>query len=218
MLVERGLVDPSTAPRVGMLLGSRRVVTGWVDSPEADLLRLGSAIINTIDSSEAFPDVEEGKLKKIMQLQVAFVYQVLHELGIEPDEEERKAIETIPTESFEAFMAYCRGLQYRKRGEYEEATQQFEQAVELDNQFSEATEQAEETAELAEQEEFESFVSTETMDGIPELESTLSNVIDNTTTVPSPTEEESSPPSSTAEQPPVVPRGTLHVEGKFDNK
>ena len=107
--VKEGKVDASMAPRTGLLLGSRRVVTGWVSNPEAEKVRMGSSIHNTVDHSEATPDIEEGKLRRIIKLQVAFVYQILEELGVVPTPAEQKAIEAVPTESYDAFMAFCRG-------------------------------------------------------------------------------------------------------------
>ena len=47
----------------------------------------------------------------------------------------------VPTESFLAFLAYSKGLDYRSQGKYQEAANQFDQAVTLDGSFSAARQQ-----------------------------------------------------------------------------
>ncbi len=138
-----GMVDVSTAPRVGRLLGSRRVVTGKITpyGENNEDIRLDGVLINTVDSSVNKATEQEGQLQKFFEIQKAFVFGVLKSLNIELTQAERDAIEAVPTESFLAFLAYSRGLDYESRGLYEQARAQFNNAVAQDAGFQAAQSQ-----------------------------------------------------------------------------
>lgn len=130
--------DPSTAPRMGRLLGSNRIVTGTVLGIGDDAIQLDGAVVSTRDSAAATTGTTEGPLQKFFEVQKDFVFKVVDQMGLKLTAEERDAIEEIPTESYLAFLAYCRGLDYKSRGMFTEAQQQFHQAIREDNGFSQA--------------------------------------------------------------------------------
>ncbi len=130
--------DPATAPRMGRLLGSNRLVTGSVLGVGDDEIKLDGAVVSTRDSTARMTEAAEGELEKIFTLQKEFVFDIVDRLDIELSPEERDAIQTIPTESYLAFLAYCRGLDYKSRGMFEAAQTQFRQAVQLDLNFQQA--------------------------------------------------------------------------------
>ncbi len=145
-----GVVDPATAPRLGLLMGSRKLITGTVLSIGEDGLKLDAAVVSTIDSTTLRPEGVEGELTKFFHVQKQLVFNILQELGIKLSAEERDAIEEIPTESFLAFMAYSRGLEYLSRGPqwYGAAEREFKNAVEHDGNFQPAREQANTVTQL----------------------------------------------------------------------
>lgn len=206
-----GVVDPATAPRVGKLLGSRKVITGWVESPEPDQIRVGGVIVNTVDNTEALPESEQEQLQRLFKLQKAFVYRVLQELGVEPTDAERLAIDRIPTDSLNAFLEYCRGLNSMRLGSYAEAEGHFENAQSIDENFSEAGEQASEAGGLSDDVNFESYIQTFTAPGAPGLDPSLRNIVINTGAIPGGGGESSSP-----NQPPVIPTGSVLIRGNPD--
>ena len=130
--------DRSHSPRVGRLLGSRRVVTGTVLSAGEDGLRLDGAIVNTVDSTTGLTGPTEGRMESFFKIQKDFVFKVLDSLGIELTKDERDAIEEVPTESFLAFMAYSRGLDYQSRGMPDAARREFRSAGGHDKNFAQA--------------------------------------------------------------------------------
>lgn len=137
-LAETGVSDPKIAPRVGRILGSRNVVTGNLVGIGKEELRLGGAVVNIAESSAVMTDPSEGKLKGIFKLQKEFVFKIIDNLKIDLTQEERDAIQKVPTESYLAFMAYCRGLGYARRGMYKQAAQEFQSAVKMDRGFQQA--------------------------------------------------------------------------------
>ncbi|MFQ5454184.1 MAG: tetratricopeptide repeat protein [Candidatus Zixiibacteriota bacterium] len=134
--------DQSVAPRIGKLLGTKRLVTGSLYSISEDKLNLNGMIVDIIDTSINQTESQENQIKKFFEIQKNFVFQILDEIGVQPTQEERNAIKEIPTESFLAFLEYCKGLEYQSQGMYQEAAQQFEKAVSIDQNFSEASQQA----------------------------------------------------------------------------
>ncbi|UCD17492.1 MAG: tetratricopeptide repeat protein [Candidatus Zixiibacteriota bacterium] len=135
-------VDRSTAPRIGRMLGSRRIVTGSLLSVGANAIRLDGAVVNTADSRAQVTEPTEGDMRQFFRVQKEFVFKVIDEMGIELTAAERDSILQIPTESYLAFMAYCRGLDFRSRGMPQAAAREFQQAASEDRNFGEAGRQA----------------------------------------------------------------------------
>jgi tetratricopeptide (TPR) repeat protein len=135
-------VAPATAPRMGKLLGSRQIVGGAVMDLGGSGLRLDGVIVNTDDSSSAMTNPAEGDLDEIFRIQKEFVFTVIEDLGITLTKEERDAISEVPTESYLAFLAYSRGLDFQQRGFYRDAQASFQQAVQQDQGFGEAASEA----------------------------------------------------------------------------
>ncbi len=137
-----GMVDPSTAPRVGKLLGSRHLVTATVLDMGDDAIRLDGVVVNTADSSTNKPETSEGQLQKIFAIEKAFVFKVIDNLGIQLTAAERDSIEQVPTESFLAFLAYSRGLEAQAQGNLSGAATQYDQAAQIDPSFGAAAAKA----------------------------------------------------------------------------
>lgn len=133
--------DPKFSPRMGRLVGSRNIVTGALYGLGEETIRLDGAVVNTQDSSTVAMPPTEGDMAQFFKLQKDFVFRVIDKLGIELTAEERDAIEEVPTESYLAFMAYSRGLDFKSKGMYQEAAGQFNDAARMDNGFMVAKQQ-----------------------------------------------------------------------------
>ncbi len=145
-LSKSGYVDPAVAPRVGRLIGSTRLVTGSLVGLGDKTLRLDGAVVNVRDSSTKVTSPSEGSLEKFFDLQKRFVFQVIDNLGLSLTVEERDEIQKIPTESYLAFMAYCRGLDYSGKGMHQEAQREFGSALKIDAGFNDAGRKQEESS------------------------------------------------------------------------
>jgi len=145
-LAESGLVQEGSGPRVGRLVGSRHLVTGSLLDVGENAVRLDGVIVNTTDSTTKPTEAAEGNVQQFFQLQKAFVFQVIEDLGVELTAEERDAISKVPTESYLAFMAYCNGLQYERDGLLFQAKQSFSLAVQEDPGFAQAGARAQTTS------------------------------------------------------------------------
>jgi len=130
--------DPTYAPRMGRLLGSRRIIAGTVLGGGEDRLRLDGTIVNTVDEASERIEPSEGELTSFFRIQKDFVFKIIDSLGIDLTLEERDAIREVPTESFLAFMAFSRGLKYQSMGMNDEARNEFQAALTADRSFHQA--------------------------------------------------------------------------------
>lgn len=217
-----GYVDPSTAPRIGRLMKSRRIVTASVLALGDDGLKLDGTVVNTTDSGATVPEGVEGKLEKIFALQKQFVFNIIDSLGIQLTADERDAIEKVPTESYLAFLAYCKGLDYRRRGMEGAARAEFSKAAKTDPGFKAADQALNADAALgAGGQTYEQ--SLQAMEGLADqqsgltqgtgdLGSVLTNVIANGGALPSSDGEGSGLTPAQANVTPVVIKGDLDAE------
>lgn len=187
--------DPATAPRMGRLLGSRNIITGTLLGVGDKGIRLDGAVVNTTDGSARVTPAVEGDMAEFFNVQKQFVFNVIDDMGITLSPEERDAIQKVPTESYLAFMAYCRGLNYRSRGLDGQARQEFQEAASLDKSFTAAKEQFQ-TLSLAPSltggvgqavEQFESVVTSEAVQEqlTTELGQRLTDIVLNSGFIPS---------------------------------
>lgn len=146
------LVEQSTAPRVGKLIGARKLVNGGFTDLAEENVRIDASLAETATTEISQVDEVTGKLDAIFKLEKNLAFRIIDDLGITLSQEEREAIEKIPTESLLAFMAYSKGLDYEDRGMFDEAKAEYQKAVELDPNFElakEAVQQVEIAASAA---------------------------------------------------------------------
>ena len=144
-LAQTGLVDESTAPRLGKLLGVSTLVSGtFVDAPNHQV-RLDAGLIDTHTKSTIGTDEVRGNLTEIFKAEKRLVLDMIDRLQIELTMEEMDAIQQIPTENIFAFMAYSQGLDAEDKGLFDQANSLFSKAVQLDPGFAQAQQQLNQT-------------------------------------------------------------------------
>ncbi len=218
-LGQSGAVDRTTAPRVGRLLGSRRIISGWLSSPAIERLSAKGVIMNTLDSSdESLTDAQEDEVGRFFRLQKVFVYETLVALGIEATESERRAIDRIPTDSLSALMAFSRGLQNLRNGDYQEAESEFSAARDVDESFTEAGEMQTTASNSSIDVQFDNFVFTQTFPTGSDLNDRWRNVIRSSGVVPVDDNGSSGGNRDTeaTTSPPQIPTGSAAVRGNPD--
>ncbi len=140
--------DPRTAPRLGRLLQSGRVVGGSFDVMGD---RLQTDVVLWAWKAEPDPTLSEhsADLAALFRLEKEIVFGVIDELGITLSPADRERIERIPTRDIQAFLAYSRGLREEDAGRFGAAAEQFGQAARLDPGFGAAAERAGEAQALS---------------------------------------------------------------------
>lgn len=137
-LGQSGLADEQTAPRVGQLLGAKKVVQGSFLDLAGGRLRLDANLSDVAARTSKSVDETSGELARFFRLEKSMVFKVIDELGVKLTPAEEDAILTIPTENLLAFLAYSRGLEARDRGDFSSAQKEFQQAIDIDPEFNNA--------------------------------------------------------------------------------
>jgi tetratricopeptide (TPR) repeat protein len=134
-------VDPATAPRLGRLLGARRFAQGAVMSLGPERLELRGSVIDAgAGELHGTGAPLDGPVTAVLDLEKRLVFQVLDTLGVHVDARLRRAISAPAAHSYEAFVAYSRGLDFEARGFTSEAAAAYSEAYWLDPKFTLAEE------------------------------------------------------------------------------
>jgi tetratricopeptide (TPR) repeat protein len=141
-LGETGLMDESTTPRLGKLLGASRIVSGSFADLAEEQLRLDISVAG-VKTGEVEASEVRGSLDRLFRLQKELTFSLVEEMGIELTNEQRDAIQEIPTENMLAFIAYSKGLDLEDQGKSSEAAAAYQEAMTLDPQFEEVQENME---------------------------------------------------------------------------
>lgn len=126
-----GIVDQSTAPRTGRLLGAEHLVVGTLDSGIVN--QTGVASTQRKDVIGAFDLREEQE--KFFVLQKEIVNKVLQVLNARPKPSEKRRIDRHHTKNLQAATYYGQGLDARDRGLWKEARIFFRKALKEDPDF-----------------------------------------------------------------------------------
>jgi serine/threonine protein kinase/Flp pilus assembly protein TadD len=98
-------------------------------------LRLTAQLVNASDNSQLWADRYDRELEDVFAIQDEIAASIVDALRVVLTEDEKKAIEQVPTANVEAYEFYLRGRQYfhqHRRKSHEFARQMFEHAIDLD--------------------------------------------------------------------------------------
>lgn len=98
-------------------------------------LRLTAQLVNAQDNSQLWADRYDRELEDVFAIQDEISASIVEALRVVLSDDEKRAIEQVPTANVEAYGFYLRGRQYfhqHRRKNHEYARQMFERAIELD--------------------------------------------------------------------------------------
>jgi len=134
-LAQAGLVDSSHAPRLGRLIGARRIVVGSLSDRGGAELGIDTRLANVTDGSLADAVSARAPLASILDAEKALAFRLFDELGVTLTPQERLAVEQRPTSNVVALLAYSKGVRDEAFGRYESAAQNYQAAVAADPSF-----------------------------------------------------------------------------------
>jgi TolB-like protein len=135
-LVDAGRVDPATAPRVGKLIGARRLVVGTLSQRPGGQLAIDGRIADVV-TGDVRPAVSaSAPLADILAAEKELAIRLLGQLGVNLTPAARAAIEQRPTRNVAALLAYSRAVRYEVRGDYPRAATEYGAALRLDPNFT----------------------------------------------------------------------------------
>jgi serine/threonine protein kinase/Flp pilus assembly protein TadD len=98
-------------------------------------LRLNAQLVSTNDSSQLWAERYDRELEDVFAIQDEIASSIVAALRVVLTEDEKKAIEHVPTTNIDAYEYYLRGRQFfhqHRRRAHEFARQLYERAIELD--------------------------------------------------------------------------------------
>jgi TolB-like protein len=135
-LAESGRVDTSTAPRVGRLVGARRLVVGRLTQRPGGELGIDARIAD-VATTEVRPAVSaRASLDDILRAEKELALRIFAQLGVNLTPAERAAVEERATQNLAALLAYSRGVRYEVEGRYDAAAREYGTALRLDPSFA----------------------------------------------------------------------------------
>ncbi|MGI9044646.1 MAG: protein kinase domain-containing protein [Gemmatimonadaceae bacterium] len=102
-------------------------------------LRLTAQLVNAIDNTQLWADRYDRELEDVFEIQDEIAASIVAALRVVLSDDEKRAIEQVPTANVEAYGFYLRGRQYfhqHRRKAHEYARQMFERAIELDPEYA----------------------------------------------------------------------------------
>jgi|ERR1043166_2293431 TolB-like protein len=137
-LVDKGVVDPRGAPRVGRLIGARQLLIGSVGTAPNGDVQFSARVVDVLSGTVANLLSASAPLARVIDAEKALALRVAEELGVTLTPAQRIAIEQRQTNNVQAMVAFGKGLQAEAKGDIPGAMAQFEEASRMDAAFSAA--------------------------------------------------------------------------------
>jgi TolB-like protein len=141
-LVDEGITDPKQAPRVGRLIGARRLLIGDASRGAGGTVRLSARVVDVLGGTVQELVSAEAPLDRILDAEKQLALLLFERLGITLTPAQRQKVEQRQTTQLAALVAYGRGVQAEAKGDAAGATAAFEDASRLDAAFTAARTQA----------------------------------------------------------------------------
>jgi len=138
-LGQSGVVDESSAQKVGKVLGAHYLVLGSFMKGFKDDIRIDCRIVQTETAVTLKADEVSGKLKNILELMNKLGQKVIKNLDIKLDSSEEKSIKKLGAScAYEVLMDYFRALDLIERKQYREADRILTKVIEQCPDFERA--------------------------------------------------------------------------------
>lgn len=137
-LVDAGVTDPAQAPRVGKLVGARRILIGEAARGNGGTVRLAARVVDVVGASVLDIVSAEAPIDRVIDAEKELALLILERLGIRLTPAQRARVEQRQTTQLAALVAYGRGVQAEAKGDAAGASAAFEEASRLDAAFAAA--------------------------------------------------------------------------------
>ena len=133
---EKGFSSKESGPRVGKMVQAKHLIRSSVDAPAPEKLSVQTGLINTNSAAYSPAYSADDEFGKALRVQKEMTVAVLDSLGIKIEGSKRRALKELPTKSYEAFLAFSRGVEQFDQGEFGKASAFFTEATKIDPSFT----------------------------------------------------------------------------------
>jgi len=128
-----GLVDPGNVPRVGKLLGARRLVGGDISGTVQNKIRVQSNLLDVQTTAVIGQPASEGALEELFRLEKDLLFDIVKLLKIEVTPDLESKLRKPCSNKNDALLALFTGVDASDRKEYEKAAESYRKALKLDS-------------------------------------------------------------------------------------
>ncbi len=137
-LVDEGVTDPRGGPRVGRLIGARRLLIGSITAGPAGTVRLQARILDAVSGTIEDEVTAEAPVARIIDAEKALALLLLERLHVTLTPAQRVAVEQRQSTQLAALVAFGRGAEADARGDAVGAMAAYDEATRLDASFAAA--------------------------------------------------------------------------------
>jgi TolB-like protein len=134
-MVDKGVVDPRGAPRVGKLVGARRLLIGDLHTIPGGNVQIDARIVDVIAGTVQNLVSASAPLDRVIDAEKILALRVFEELGVTLTPAQRIAVEQRQTTNLAATLAFGKGLDAEAHGDVGAAMASFEEASRRDAAF-----------------------------------------------------------------------------------
>jgi TolB-like protein len=134
-----GIVENTSAPRMGMLLRANYLIGGELTLPKTNSINVGSYLWGVSGNAILGQPSASGSLNEIFDLEKKILFAIIDQLKITLSEEQRSKLRKPITTNFKAFYYFSKGLESSDRGNYQQAQTYYNKAVAADPQLGAAS-------------------------------------------------------------------------------
>lgn len=137
-LVDEGITDPRGGPRVGRLIGARRLLVGSITAGPGGIVRLQARILDVTSGTVDDALTAEAPLARILDAEKSLALLLYERLGVTLTPAQRVAVERYQSTQLGALVAFGRGAEADVRGDAVSALAAFTEATRIDASFTAA--------------------------------------------------------------------------------
>ena len=137
-LVDEGVTDPRGGPRVGRIIGARRLLIGSIASGPTGTVQLKARMIDAIGGTVEDLVTAAVPLSRIIDAEKSLALVLFDRLSVTLTPAQRVAVEQRQTTQLAALVAFGRGAEADARGDAKGAMAAFAEASRLDASFTAA--------------------------------------------------------------------------------
>jgi len=141
-MVDHGVVDPRSGPRIGKLVGARRLLIGDLHSEPDGNVRIDARVVDVLAGTVQTLVSASAPVSRVFDAEKVLALRVFEQLGINLTPAQRLAVEQRQTTNLAATVAFGKGLEAETHGDAASAATHFEEAARQDAAFTAARMQA----------------------------------------------------------------------------
>ena len=134
-LIDDGITDPRQGPRVGRLIGARRLLIGDMQRGSGGDIVLRARLVDVIAGTVEQLVSASAPLARPIEAERALALRVFEQMNISLTPAQREAIEQRGTPQLGALVAYGRGVRAEAHGDAAGAQVAFDEALHVDAAF-----------------------------------------------------------------------------------